>query len=217
MTRRYPLLLALLLTSAAAAQELPNGYLCAYEGPSGPAPAVTATPNLGPYGEHRALVVLVRFRDDVVDDTLNFTGWPVSAVQTPAFAYGLLDTSDAPATFRDSTLTRYYYEQSVQPNGDALVFYGDVYPEVIVTDTVETAYYRYDLSGCTAGGCPSQVGGYGFLTQEVLDRIDASGFDFSQYDRNADGKIDYVYVMVRGTPRLSEARGLLRLRHGNSE
>jgi hypothetical protein len=207
MTKLLALAFAVFVSSPAAAQVLADSFCPHEDGNPDSEHLVTQVPNLGPFGNYRALVVLVRFRDDTVDDTVNFTGWPVSAVAAPAFAYGLVDTSSNPAAFGDSSLTRYFYDQSLQPNGQALTFYGDVYPEVIETDLDEADYYNVDLRQCAAAAstCPPQPRGFGHLTAEVLDRIDLAGFDFSQYDQGGpngvpDGVIDYLYIMVRGTP-----------------
>jgi len=59
-----------------------------------------------------------------------------------------------------------------------------VYPEVITTAFPESHYHQ-------------PLGGYGLLTKEVLERIDAKGFDFDRFDHNGDGLIDQIFIVVR--------------------
>jgi hypothetical protein len=94
--------------------------------------------------------------------------------------------------FPEKSITRYFYDQS-NP-GNRFILYGDVYPSVIVTDNDEYDYYRQTQSGTP------QVGGFGFLTLEVLDKVDPY-VNFADYDRNGDGEIDYLFIVISANPK----------------
>lgn len=130
-----------------------------------------------------ALIILTRFKDDTFsgDSTLGFRGWPLTGEDTlPPFARTLLAPSPEPP-YADSTLTAYFHQQS---NGQ-FVIYGAPYDSVLVSQHPEAQYHR-------------PLGGYGYLTKELLDRIDGYGFDFSRYDHDGDGTLDYLFLIVRG-------------------
>lgn len=128
-----------------------------------------------------ALVVFVQFRDDPEpgNPSLAYRGWPLKST-LPTFASDLLAPRPEPP-FSDSTLTAYYHQQSL----GQFVIYGEVYDSVLVSQHAEARYHRPD-------------GGYGYLTKETLDRIDALGFDFSRFDHNRDGQFDYLFLILRG-------------------
>ncbi|MEM8488758.1 MAG: hypothetical protein AAF564_24640 [Bacteroidota bacterium] len=132
----------------------------------------------------RALIIFTRFKDDNVagDPNVAYRDWPLfdNPNQLPAFAKSLLAPDPAPP-FADSSLTAYLYEQSL----GKYVMYGTAYDSVLISDHPETRYHR-------------SQGGYGLLTKELLDKLDRYGFDFSQYDKNKDGYIDYLFVILRG-------------------
>ncbi len=143
-------------------------------------PAAFATP----YADTlRALTIFVMFRDDEEPDgpALNYRDWPLFDDPTtlPSFAPHLLAATPAPP-FPDSSLTQYFYQQSQ----GRFVLYGDVYERVMISRQPEAAYHR-------------PQGGYGHLTAEILDRLDAEGFDFSRYDHNGDGQFDYLFLIIR--------------------
>ncbi len=135
----------------------------------------------------RALVIFVKFRDDALpgDPDLDYRGWPLfeDPTRLPLFARALLAPSPFPP-YPDSSLTAYFHQQS---NGHFLIF-GDVLDSVMVSRYPEARYHRPE-------------GGYGDLTQEVLDRLDAEGMDFSRYDYNADGRIDHLFFILRRDSR----------------
>ena len=143
-------------------------------------PAAFATPYTDTL---RALVVFVMFRDDDEPShaDLNYRDWPLfdDPGTLPAFAPHLLAPTPTPP-FPDSSLTQYFYQQSL----GRFVLYGDVYDSVMVSLQPEAAYHAPN-------------GGYGHLTAEILDRIDAQGFDFSRYDHNGDGQLDYLFLTIR--------------------
>ncbi|MFK7843746.1 MAG: hypothetical protein AB8G77_00490 [Rhodothermales bacterium] len=132
----------------------------------------------------RALVIFAKFKDDQFkgDPNLNYRQWPLFASpnQLPDFAPHLLSTSLNPP-FADSSLTDYFYKQSL----GNFVLYGEVYDSVLVSNHPESRYHR-------------SQGGYGALTKELLDKIDQYGFDFTEFDKNQDGYVDYIFVVLRG-------------------
>lgn len=138
-------------------------------------------------GQSRALVIYVRFRDDIGPSR----EWPVTLTSPPAFADDLIAPTPNPASFPPESVTRFYHDQSDPTN--PLIIYGDTYPEVVVSDHDEFHYYQRDADGNL------QESGYGVLTQEVLEEVDPD-VDFTQYDRNGDGEIDYVIIVVRANP-----------------
>ena len=143
-------------------------------------PATFATPYTDTL---RALVVFVMFRDDDEPDdaALNYRDWPLfdDPSRLPFFAPYLLASTPTPP-FPDSSLTQYLYQQSQ----GRFVLYGDVYDSVLVSLQPEAAYH-------------APHGGYGHLTTEILEHLDAQGFDFSQYDHNGDGQLDYLFLTIR--------------------
>lgn len=46
---------------------------------------------------------------------------------------------------------------------------------------------------------PTEVGGYGRFNQEILEAADAE-IDFSKYDNNGDGCVDFVFIVLRTMP-----------------
>ncbi len=140
----------------------------------------------------RALIIFTQFKDDTYNQASEqtFRQWPLyeNRGQLPPFADHILSTSPEPP-FPDSSLTAYFYEQSL---GNFLL-YGEVYDSVLVSDEPEARYHR-------------RRGGYGDLTKELLDKIDRYGFDFTEYDQNEDGYIDYIFVVLRGDSQRDNKR-----------
>ncbi|HMB90047.1 MAG TPA: hypothetical protein VKP65_04315, partial [Rhodothermales bacterium] len=146
-----------------------------------------------PYADTlHALVVFTKFRDDDEpgDPNVFQRAWPLfeDPHALPSFANALLAPSPEPP-FVDSTLTAYFYQQSM----GHFVIYGEVYDSVLVSLHPEAAYHRPN-------------GGYGYLTAEILDRLDTSGFDFSRYDHNGDGLFDYLFLVIRRDSQLDAKR-----------
>jgi hypothetical protein len=144
----------------------------------------TDTPDFPPAttpvsGTLRALVVFVRFQDDMEDTEQR--NWPLNLTAPPAFTQDLLadspDPGDFGGAFPENTLTRYFFDQS-QGN---LILYGTVHDEIIVSDLPEDDYRTL---------------GWGYLSQEVLNEIDAN-VNFADYDDNGDGFVDYIFIVVR--------------------
>ncbi len=134
----------------------------------------------------RAIIAFVRFRDDDIVESGCMTrakeAWRDPDV-LPTVAHQLLSSSPKPP-FADSTLTAYFYQQS----RGRFVLHGGSYPRVIVTEKDESAY----RSGS------SRVLDRGAITQEVLRRMDEdSAFDLSEFDADGDGRIDYLFILLR--------------------
>lgn len=137
-------------------------------------------------GQVRALVAFVRFRDDKVVEggcmTRARREWE-DPDALPAIANHILSPSPEPP-FADSTLTAYFYRQS---RGRFLI-YGESYPHLIVTEQDERAYARGK----------SRVLDRNALTREVLRRVDDDpDFDLSEFDADGDGRIDYLFIVLR--------------------
>lgn len=146
--------------------------------PRGVAPATAYSDTV------RTLIVFVQFRDDnsVGDPKVHFRDWPVGLAEEgeiPGFGKTLL-AEDDDGPFPDSTLSGYFYDQSQ----GRFVIYGDVHPEIIVTDGQNSRYH-----------VPN--GGYADLTREVVGKLDASGVDFRRFDHNGDGILDNLLIVLR--------------------
>ena len=132
----------------------------------------------------RALIVFAKFKDDNYpgDPAVFHREWPLfdNPGQLPLNAPSILSPDPRPP-YPDSSLTAYFYDQSL----GNFIIYGHAYDSVLVTAHNESNYHK-------------PYGGYGDLTMELLDRIDSYGFDFSNYDHNRDGYIDYIFVVLRG-------------------
>jgi hypothetical protein len=158
--------------------------------------------------EMRALLVFVRFRDDVEDsESLRTRGWPVdprNPTRLPDFAHDLLAPNVSSITDSDITLSRYFYEQSKpNPSADArFLLHGEIHPRndagqpiVYVTERPNAFYHRENGRG------------YGYLVQEVLDNIfTGTGVDPARFDLDADGVLDHVFLIIRSEERHT-ARG----------
>ncbi len=153
-------------------------------------------------GQFRALIVFVRFKDDTFNDTCNdkWLAWHTSDM-LPDMAHDFLAPGgaggQAPSPpFPEDSITEYFYQQSDR----SFIFYGEPYDEVVETQFNES---HYQITGT---GSTSQ-NGMAELTEEVLDYIDAQGFDFSEYDNDGpdgvpdsiddDGYIDHIFIIPR--------------------
>lgn len=142
----------------------------------------------------RALLVYVKFADDT---TPGRDGWPLytNPEDLPTFADGILAPDSASISSTDSTLSRFYYDQSkATSTADPQLFlYGDILPTdgsgnpiVYVTDHDNDWYHR------------SSGRGYGYLTEEVLDYlVNVEGIDIGDYDVNDDGYLDHIFLIIR--------------------
>jgi len=134
-------------------------------------------------GETRALVIWMRFSDDMRDLSGAATeaqrDWAVPD-RLPRLAHEVLSTSAR----RPRGLTEYFLSQSQ----GKFKLTGRSYPSVIVSEAPEVDYL-------TRNGTLDQ----GRLTKELLDHINADPrFDLEDFDADRDGFIDYVFVVVRG-------------------
>lgn len=156
-------------------------------------------------GQFRALIVFVRFQDDTFNDTCNdsWIAWHTSDT-LPDMAEDFLVPGDmngeAPSPtnghFPEDSITEYFYQQS----GRSFILYGEPYEEVIETQFDES---HYQITGTG----PASLDGMAELTEEVLDYIDAQGFDFSEYDNDGpdgepdsgddDGYVDHIFIVPR--------------------
>lgn len=168
----------------------------------------------------RALVVFVRFADDDRDNDRpgaddGFPNhWPaygpdgrlLPRERLPAWGhrYVVSDPADIRAerlSPMDSSLSAYFYWQSKNGPSGPFVLAGDVWPRdaagtpiVHVTRHPEARYYADPRTDRETG----RQAGWGWLTQEVLDRLVAQpGFDIGDYDHDGDGVLDHLFVLVR--------------------
>ncbi|HUF07933.1 MAG TPA: hypothetical protein VMO47_01345 [Rhodothermales bacterium] len=139
-------------------------------------------------GVFRGLVVFFRFAGDTADQgcTPRARQWSDPDELPDVAAYVLSDTPQPP--FVDSSLTQYFYQQS---NG-AFTLYGEVYPRVLVTDSVEA---HYNLKG--SAGSRATLDALSEITTDLLDQIDEFGFDFGRFDSNGDGYVDHIFMVPR--------------------
>lgn len=119
-------------------------------------------------GNVKVLAVLIEFQDHTHSNTRDF------------IHNNLFGTGD-PARSPYDSLSVYYnrasYNQLNLSNGNTLGWY-------------QTSYNRSAVSQTTAGREN--------LIKEVLNHYDSQGHDFSQYDNNGDGIIDYFVVIWTG-------------------
>ena len=129
----------------------------------------------------RAIIVFAKFVDDRMEEgaAVNFRDWPIGLAKAPEFGKRILAPSPR-GPYPDSSLTAYYHHQS----GGRFVIWGNAYENIYTSREPERAYHN-----------PS--GGYGKLTLEILEHLDEAGFDFKEYDWNKDGKLDYLFVVLR--------------------
>lgn len=189
-------LISITLAPAPRAQHLPQpGFVCAHDEEPGGVPQGSAVGSIDDGPDVRALLVLVKFRDD--DFAFTNRGWPLypDPRQLPPFATSILAPDAASITQSDSSLSRFFYEQSkISPGAPGqLRVFGDIYPrnaqgqpEVYVTKH-DNDYY-HSVNG----------GGYGYLTKEILDSlVTVPGFDIADYDLNEDGVLDHLFLVIR--------------------
>ncbi|NNF56898.1 MAG: hypothetical protein HKN04_01525, partial [Rhodothermaceae bacterium] len=159
------------------------------------------------------LVVFVRFQDDTWGDCAHWwchledwphvdlfgTRAPVPWTQLPAWAPTLLEPTPEAVradhlTLADSSLSAYFYWQSRGGPDGPHVLYGDVWPEVYISRHPAASYRNRRDS---AGVALRQPGGYGYLTEELLDDLTAQGLDLGRYDHNRDGVLDHLMMVLR--------------------
>ena len=158
-----------------------------------------------------ALAVFVRFPDD----TRHMAEWPLqdasgrprSPRQLPPFGVNLFESD--PERVRAETLTRgdsslsaYFYWQSRNGPRGPHILTGDVWPRddrgrpMVHVARHENAYYTDPIG--PDGQVQNTGVGYGELVKEILeDLVRQPGFDIADYDVNADGVLDHLFLIVR--------------------
>jgi M6 family metalloprotease-like protein len=133
-------------------------------------------------GELRTLIINVIFKDDTTNES---EGWKISKTELPTWSKTLLNKTTE-LNFSHQNLTQYFFEMS---NGN-FMFYGDVYPKVIVPQYGQSHYKSI-----------------GEVNTEILTKLDAE-IDFSKYDNwskgkdgkyinTPDGKVDMIFILYR--------------------
>lgn len=146
--------------------------------------------NLPAFDTLRVLYVFVRFRDGEEPDS-GIPDWPVSRKKAPDYARNWLAAN--PAQMPDFSISNYFREASL----GRFIFYGDIYPDIIVLDSAIQWYHT--------------KGGYAATTQEIIRKMNASGkVDWKKYDnwgreagkwqKKADRMVDHMGIIFRTTP-----------------
>lgn len=138
---------------------------------------VGGVPNIAP----RGLLIMVNFKDqafqtprDTVDSMLN----GINYSRRYDYNYDWKGKHYEGTTISHGSARQYFYDQS----------YGQYNPEFDVVGP-----YTLDKN----------VGGYddnnvGQMIKKACELADADGVDFTRYDNNDDGKVDFVYVLYAG-------------------
>ncbi len=125
----------------------------------------------------------------------------------------IVDFSDDPGTIAPGEVANYCNQVGYSGYGNngsvRDYFYAVSIGRLTYTNYVPAQYYRalypktyYDDPNISYGTRARQ------LITEALNALDASGFDFSQYDADDDGKIDAVNCLYAGTTTSGWAEGL---------
>ncbi|MEO0557570.1 MAG: hypothetical protein AAF170_05230 [Bacteroidota bacterium] len=158
-----------------------------------------------------ALVVFVRFPDDEAQmaewPLRDASGRPRSLLQLPPFGVNLFETEPSRVnaetlTLGDSSLSAYFYWQSRNGPRGPHVLTGDTWPRdrkgrpVVYITAHENAHYTDPIG---PDGTVQDTGvGYGELVKEILETVVRQpGFDIADYDLNADGVLDHMFLVVR--------------------
>ncbi|KAA3655899.1 MAG: hypothetical protein DWQ10_16610 [Calditrichaeota bacterium] len=136
-------------------------------------------------GTFRVLAVFVQFQDDNWDapcpsDSLN--GWPAAKHAIPEWALG--DNMLSPEKsdrYKEGSLSDYY---SVMSQGK-LHFIGDLFPKLYLTPRPKSFYEGKNKRG------------RGYLSAQIIDWLDQNGVDFSRYDNDNDGDVDFILFLYR--------------------
>ena len=174
--------------------------------PAGPAPALDRSRD-----SVHALAVFVRFPDDdgrmVEWPDVDASGRPVSQRQLPPFGVGLFEADPdrvraSTLTLGDSSLSAYFYWQSRNGPRGPHILTGEVWPRdvrgrpVVYVAAHENAYYTDPVR--PDGSVQNTGVGYGELTREIVDVLVAdTRFDIRDYDRDGDGVLDHLFLVVR--------------------
>ena len=158
-----------------------------------------------------ALAVFVRFPDDDLPmpewPLRDVSGRPRSPLQLPPFGINLFESDpdqvNAESLTRgDSSLSAYFYWQSRNGPRGPHILTGDVWPRdrrgrpQVHIAAHENAYYTDPVG---PDGTVQNTGvGYGELVKEILEGlVRQPGFDIADYDVDADGVLDHLFLVVR--------------------
>ena len=138
--------------------------------------AVGTTPNLAP----RGVVILV-----------NFTNPKMNSSHTKSVFDNLCNAVNCTANGGYPSAAQYFADQSNETYRPVFDVIGPV------NLTHPTAYYGEQGYSSITGGTESDL----YLADFVIDAVlaaDAAGCDFSQYDSDGDGMVDFVYFIYAG-------------------
>ncbi|KAA3615352.1 MAG: hypothetical protein DWQ05_13425 [Calditrichaeota bacterium] len=149
-----------------------------------PAPK-TGPPFIPTTGTFRVLAVFVQFQDDTWDHPCPSdptSGWPALKHAIPEWARGnKLLSQKKSRKYSEGSLSHYF---QVMSDGK-FDFIGDVFPKLYLTPEPFAFYSKKTKTG------------RGYLTSKIIDWMDENGVDFSKYDNDNDGDVDYILFLYR--------------------
>ncbi len=155
-----------------------------------PPPDSTKGNNLPAFDNLRVLYVFVRFKDGEEPEN-GIPEWNKIRKMAPDYAKEWLASN--PAQMPKNSLSNYFKEASL----GRFIFWGDIFPEVIVLDS-SIAWYHAQ-------------GGYSATSREIIRKLDASGkVNWKLYDnwgkvsgkwvKKGDKMVDHIGIIFRTTP-----------------
>jgi M6 family metalloprotease-like protein len=146
--------------------------------------------NLPAYDSLRVLYVFVRFKDGEEPEN-GIPEWTINRKFAPEYSREWLASN--PAQMPKNSLSNYFKEASL----GRFIFWGDVFPEVIVLDS-SIAWYHAQ-------------GGYSATSKEIIRKLDASRkVNWKLYDnwgkvsgkwvKKGDKMVDHIGIIFRTTP-----------------
>lgn len=142
-------------------------------------------PSIPTKGTFRVLAVFVQFKDDTWDHPCPSDpqkGWPAAKHKIPEWARrDRLLSPRKKNKYRAGSLSDYF---AVMSQGK-FHFIGDVFPRLYLTPQPFAFYSQKEKRG------------RGYLTQKIIDWLDANGVDFSRYDNDNDGDVDFIMFLFR--------------------
>ncbi|MCA9733611.1 hypothetical protein KC799_15865 [candidate division KSB1 bacterium] len=153
-------------------------------------PSALAAQSYGPpfiptQGTFRVLAVFVQFQDDTWDDPCpsdSLLGWPSNRHSIPKWALGEKFLAPKKAKkYSEGSLSDYFAQMS----NEQFHFIGDVFPILYLTPQ-PFAFYTDKTKH-----------GRGFLSTQIIDWLDENGVDFSRYDNDNDGDVDFILFLYR--------------------
>ncbi len=162
-----------------------NVLLCGYFFTIVEAAPAGAGPYIPTKGTFRVLAVFVQFRDDTWDHPCPSDakkGWPAAKHAIPEWARGskLLHPKKA-RRYSKGSLSDYF---AVMSSGK-FHFIGDVFPHLYLTPQPFAFYSQKEKRGRA------------YLTAKIIDWLDINGVDFSRYDNDDDGDVDFILFLFR--------------------